>query len=149
MHARRVTCSTCARAYQMLISACDPIRLHHSTNRAGKPSIPGGGEGLLALNTKLGIQTDGYSPLGTPDVVKWNVSVTKDPTLTAIAVATGLTNAQVTLTRARNLITRTRTRILTLAVALALVLALALAHALTPGSPTSDRSCFAGSCRRA
>ena len=38
-----------------------------------------------------------YCPLGTPDLHKWNVSVATDPTISAIAKATGTSNYQVTL----------------------------------------------------
>ena len=54
-------------------------------------------EDLLALHTKLGIASNSYCPLGTPDLHKWNVSVATDPTLTSIAKATGTSNYQVTL----------------------------------------------------
>lgn len=54
---------------------------------------------LLAFHASLGIASNAYSPLDTPDFIqqKWNVSIYTDPTVTEVAKATGATDAEVTL----------------------------------------------------
>lgn len=53
---------------------------------------------LRQLDDSMGIQNNGYSPLGTPDVsTKWNISIFTDPVINDIATKHNISAAQVVL----------------------------------------------------